>query len=109
IMQVATDHAFTGTYVQRFRTNDPPENISCPCGAEVRDSIHVVLECPRYVQAWIDSGILSARPHHQPHPMFSSLLGTRKGIKMLLDFLDLTRALSCPETGPPLPPPNPTR
>ncbi|KAH9162694.1 hypothetical protein EDB89DRAFT_2024606 [Lactarius sanguifluus] len=107
IMQVATDHAFTGTYVQRFRTNDPPENISCPCGAEVRDSIHVVLECPRYVQARIDSGILPTRPHHQPLP-FSSLLGTRKGIKMLLDFFDKTRALSCPETGPPLPvPPEP--
>ncbi|KAH9054001.1 hypothetical protein EDB83DRAFT_2521592 [Lactarius deliciosus] len=109
LMQVVTDHAFTGTYVQRFRTNDPPENISCPCGAEVRDSNHITHECPRFVQARLDCGILSTRPFHpQPLIPFEELLGSRKGAKMLLDFFDQTRALSKPETGPPLPvPPEP--
>ncbi|KAH9161663.1 hypothetical protein EDB89DRAFT_1913739 [Lactarius sanguifluus] len=107
LMQVVTDHAFMGTYVKQFRTNNPPENISCPCGEEVWDSYHVVLECLHYVQVRINSGILSTHPHHQPLP-FSSLLGTRKGAKMLLDFFDSTCALSCLETGPPLPvPPEP--
>ncbi|KAH9036895.1 hypothetical protein EDB85DRAFT_2142927 [Lactarius pseudohatsudake] len=109
LMQVATDHAFTGTYVQRFRKADPPENISCPCGAAVRDAYHITQECPRYRHARVDVGIYSTRPHHtQSLIPLQSLLGTRKGAEMLLRFFDQTRALSKPETGPPLPvPPEP--
>ncbi|KAH8978763.1 hypothetical protein EDB92DRAFT_1778324, partial [Lactarius akahatsu] len=102
LMQVATDHAFTGTYVQHFRTNDPPENISCPCGQAVRDAKHIIRECPRYNRARVDTGIYLARPGHPvPLPSLQSLLGTHKGIRMLLAFFDSTRALSAPEQGPP--------
>jgi hypothetical protein len=31
-IQAAVDHAFTGTYVTRFRPTDPPEARACPCG-----------------------------------------------------------------------------
>ncbi|KAH8977628.1 hypothetical protein EDB92DRAFT_1808527 [Lactarius akahatsu] len=103
------DHAFTGTYVQCFCTNDPLENISCPCGEAVQDAEHIICECPRFIRAWIDSGIYSARPGRPVSlPLLQSLLGTHKGIGMLLVFLNLTCTLSAPETSPPLPmPPEP--
>ncbi|KAH8985306.1 hypothetical protein EDB92DRAFT_2028806 [Lactarius akahatsu] len=109
LMQVATDHAFTGTYVQRFHTNDPSENISCPCGKAVRDAEHIIRECPHFIRAQVDSGIYLARPGHPVSlPLLQSLLGTRKGIGMLLAFFDSRRALSALESSPPLPvPPEP--
>lgn len=42
LLQIATDHAFTGTYVQHFRMNDPPEAIECPCGAHIRSAEHII-------------------------------------------------------------------
>ncbi|KAH9015535.1 hypothetical protein EDB85DRAFT_1875743 [Lactarius pseudohatsudake] len=105
-MQVATDHAFTGTYVRRFRTNDPPENVACPCGAPLRDAIHVIHHCPRYLQPRISTAILSTAfaPIHPLYP-FSKLLSTKEGAERLLKFFDQTRALSMPESGPPIPVP----
>ncbi|KAH8994407.1 hypothetical protein EDB86DRAFT_3103002 [Lactarius hatsudake] len=103
LMQVATDHAFTGTYVQRFRKNDPPENVSCPCGHALRDSDHIIRHCPRYTEDRISTAILSTA-FASVHPLypFPDLLSTRDGAERLLKFLDLTRALSKPESGPPL-------
>ncbi|KAH8990279.1 hypothetical protein EDB92DRAFT_1777091, partial [Lactarius akahatsu] len=87
LMQVATDHTFTGTYVQHFHTNDPPENISCPCGKAVRDAEHIIRKCPHFIRAHMDSGIYSTRPGHIVSlPSLQSLLGTHKGIGMLLAF-----------------------
>ncbi|KAH8977668.1 hypothetical protein EDB92DRAFT_1808382 [Lactarius akahatsu] len=103
-MQVATDHAFTGTYVQRFRKNDPPGNVSCPCGHALRDSDHIIRHCPRYTGDRISTAILSTAfaPVHPLYP-FHDLLSTRVGAERLLKFLDLvTRALSKPGSGPPL-------
>ena len=34
-LQLAVDHAFTGTYVVRFRPGDPEEASACPGGAKV--------------------------------------------------------------------------
>jgi hypothetical protein len=36
--QLAVDHAFTGSYAKRFRPSDPPETLTCPCGAPLRMS-----------------------------------------------------------------------
>ncbi|KAH9015664.1 hypothetical protein EDB85DRAFT_1875630 [Lactarius pseudohatsudake] len=108
-MQVATDHAFTGTYVQRFRKNDPPENIACPCGHPIRDADHVIRHCPRFTQPRLSTAILSAAlsPINPIYP-FHLLLSEREGIGRLLKFLGLTQALSKPESGPPPPvPPEP--
>ncbi|KAH9059490.1 hypothetical protein EDB87DRAFT_1684569 [Lactarius vividus] len=92
LMQVATDHAVTGTYVQRFRKNDPRE--------------HVV---PLYFTARRNTAILSsAFAPVNPLYLFHKLLSTREGAERLLKFFDQTCALSMPESGPPLPvPPEP--
>ncbi|KAI9443597.1 hypothetical protein H4582DRAFT_1926001, partial [Lactarius indigo] len=109
-MQVATDHAFTGTYVVRFRTNDPPENISCPCGAPLRSPEHLIHRCPRFLTSRISAGVLSAAyaPIHPVYP-YTALFSTLEGASRLLSFLQLSRAASRPESGPPPPevPPEP--
>jgi hypothetical protein len=46
-LQLAVDHAFTGTYARRFRPADPPETTTCPCGARTRSPSHLIRECPR--------------------------------------------------------------
>ncbi|KAH9169233.1 hypothetical protein EDB89DRAFT_2073183 [Lactarius sanguifluus] len=60
-LQVATDHAFTGTYARRFRPSYPPESTSCPCGEATgtRSVEHILLHCPRFVQPCISYAILS--------------------------------------------------
>ncbi|KAH8976692.1 hypothetical protein EDB92DRAFT_1148637, partial [Lactarius akahatsu] len=101
--QVATDHAFTGTYSARFRQSDPPESRTCPCGAPSRSSEHVIFHCPRFIQPRLSLGLLSAAfcPVHPPI-QYSSLFTTRDAtVKLLLKFLQQTRALSRPESGPP--------
>jgi hypothetical protein len=37
-LQLAVDHAFTGTYVTRFRPGDPAEASHCPCGNLLRSA-----------------------------------------------------------------------
>ncbi|KAH9025598.1 hypothetical protein EDB85DRAFT_2292172 [Lactarius pseudohatsudake] len=103
-MQIATDHAFTGTYVQRFRPDDPPENISCPCGHPIRDSDHIIRHCPRFTRDRLNTTILSAAfaPVNPIYP-FPDLLSTKDGANRLLNFQDQPRALSKPESGPPIP------
>ena len=34
-LQLAVDHAFTGSYAARFRPADPPESLTCPCGHHI--------------------------------------------------------------------------
>ncbi|KAH9169447.1 hypothetical protein EDB89DRAFT_1472225 [Lactarius sanguifluus] len=100
LMQVATDHAFTGTYVQRFRTNDPPENISCPCGHPLRDSDHIIRHCPRFVQDRISTAIVSDVRSRQPlHPTSFLLVTGRNASNSSPDS-----ALSKPESSLPVPP-----
>ncbi|KAH9053721.1 hypothetical protein EDB87DRAFT_1689969 [Lactarius vividus] len=108
-MQVAMDHAFTGTYVQRLRKNDPPENQSCPCGHRLRSSRHTIHHCPSYLTPRRNTAILpSAFAPVNPLYPFHELLSTHEGAERLLKFFDLTRALSMPKSGPPIPvPPEP--
>ncbi|KAH9028561.1 hypothetical protein EDB84DRAFT_1272164 [Lactarius hengduanensis] len=109
-MQVATDHAFTGTYSWRFRPSDPPENTTCPCGAPLRSAEHVLLHCLRFVQPRLSYAILSAVWNPiQPLLPYPALFQSRKGAEKLCKFLQFTRALSRPDPGPPLPamPPEP--
>ncbi|KAH8979328.1 hypothetical protein EDB92DRAFT_1821071 [Lactarius akahatsu] len=77
----------------------------------VRDRLPTVADqsLTALTRAWVDSGIYSTRPGHPVSlPSLQSLLGTRKGIGMLLAFFDQMRTLSAPETSPPLPvPPEP--
>jgi hypothetical protein len=55
-LQLAVDHAFTGTYARRFQPADPPETTTCPCGARTRSPSHLIMECPRLLQHRINAG-----------------------------------------------------
>ncbi|KAH9023992.1 hypothetical protein EDB84DRAFT_1274045 [Lactarius hengduanensis] len=104
-MQVATDHAFTGTYSQRFRPSDPPEHVACPCGHPLRSAEHILLHCPRFVQPRLSYALLSAAWNPiTPLIPYAALFTTRKGAEKLCKFLQFTRALSRPDPGPPPPP-----
>ncbi|KAH9013861.1 hypothetical protein EDB85DRAFT_2215768, partial [Lactarius pseudohatsudake] len=101
--QLAVDHAFTGSYAARFRPNDPPNSVTCPCGWGLRDPPHLIPSCPRFFNNRIDSGVSG-----QYWPLtYSQLFTTSKGTKRLMDYLQSSRAGSQPEFGPLPPPPEP--
>ena len=68
-LQLVVDHAFTGSYARRFRPKDPPESLTCKCGAQLRDPNHILRRCPIFhtqrVNAAIHASfhILSLRPY----------------------------------------------
>ncbi|KAH8983117.1 hypothetical protein EDB92DRAFT_1951851 [Lactarius akahatsu] len=62
-LQIATDHAFTGTYARRFRPSDPPETTSCPCGDATRSAEHV-LQTPAPLPAVRPATHLLRHPQH---------------------------------------------
>ncbi|KAH8985631.1 hypothetical protein EDB86DRAFT_2327315 [Lactarius hatsudake] len=90
-MQVATDHAFTGTYSQRFWPSDPPEHIACPCGNPLRSTEHVLLHCPWFVQARVSYALVSSawNPIHPIIP-YARLFSTRGGAEKLCKFLQVS-------------------
>jgi hypothetical protein len=59
ICRTRNKNAFTGSYAKRFRPSDPPETLTCPCGASLRTPSHLIRECPRHYQARVNAGIQS--------------------------------------------------
>jgi hypothetical protein len=95
--QVAVDHAFTGTYVTRFRPNDPPGAQVCPCGAPLRTPQHITHSCYRFRWERAASGI----NYYGRMVPFRKILGpTKKNAMRLLTFIQESRAFTRPESGP---------
>ena len=73
-LQLAVDHAFTGSYARRFRPADPPETHLCVCSPVLRDPLHLLTKCPLFHQQRVDAVIitdhrtLSLRQLFQTHP-----------------------------------------
>ena len=73
-LQLAVDHAFTGSYARRFRPADPLETHLCVCSPALRDPLHLLTKCPLFhqqrVQAVIitDHHMLSLKQLFQTHP-----------------------------------------
>ena len=73
-LQLAVDHAFTGSYARRFRPADPPETHLCVCGPVLRDPAHLLTRCPLFHQQRVDAVIitdhrtLSLKQLFQSHP-----------------------------------------
>jgi hypothetical protein len=44
-LQLAVDHAFTGSYARRFRPLDPPSSLRCPCGHLMHTPHHLIRDC----------------------------------------------------------------
>lgn len=90
IVQCRTGHAFIGEYYKQFV---PSENVDCPCGAEFQTREHILCECPRYET---HREILSKASKHLSLP---EILGTKKGIEALNEFLERSGAFT--KTGNP--------
>jgi hypothetical protein len=95
-VQLAFDHAFTGTYVVRFRPGDPEEASACHCGAIFKTDDHVLYNCQH--------GLLPAARHlsrlvyNGTRTPYHSLYRSRNSHR-LLTFLQMTGAMSRPEPG----------
>ena len=95
-LQLACDHAFTGSYSKRFRQADPPESHSCPCGYGLRNPKHLILHCPRHTRHHINTGIAG---RYNPLTL-TQLFSTKRGVAYLLDFLKSSKIATQPECSP---------
>lgn len=93
-LQVAVDHAFTGTYSSRFRPGDPPETRKCPCGAPVRSPQHITHECYRFTWERAAAGI----NYYGRKVPFRKIMGpNKKNAMKLLTFIQESGAFTRPE------------
>jgi hypothetical protein len=60
-LQLAVDHAFTGSYARRFRPNDPPLSLQCPCGYHLRNPDHLIRHCCFHYLHRLSNQIISRR------------------------------------------------
>ncbi|KAH9018523.1 hypothetical protein EDB84DRAFT_1442388 [Lactarius hengduanensis] len=95
--QVAVDHTFTGSYASRFRPTDPPESLRCPCREPLRTSAHALYHCQRYHFERRAFGVVR---YNRTIPYHKLLSSQKKNTIHFLMFLQETRALSRPESGP---------
>ena len=56
-LQLVVDHAFTGSYVKRFRPKDLPESLTCKCGAKIRDPNHILRHYPIFHTQRVNAAI----------------------------------------------------
>jgi hypothetical protein len=94
--QLAVDHAFTGSYAQRFRPADPPETLTCPCGAPLRTPQHITRECPLFYQSRVNHAI-----HTYGRTISYSALYNSHPHKLLSFLRDSHAASRPPDFGPP--------
>ena len=91
-LQLAVDHAFTGSYAARFRPSDPPETLQCPCSSRSRDPSHIILDCPLFDETRTLTRIVTTS-----HSLtLRQLMSDAKYIPRLLQFLDHTQAAARP-------------
>jgi hypothetical protein len=96
-LQITVDHAFTGSYTQRFHPADPPETLTCPCGTPLCTPQHITRECPLFYQTRVNHTI-----HTYGRTISYSALYNSHPHK-LLSFLQDSHAASCPpDFGPPV-------
>ena len=88
VLQCRTGHAYTGEFRQSFLPLSP-DPITCPCDNTILESRnHILSECPRYTQ---HRKILKKASRHLSLPV---ILGTKKGISALSEFILKSGAFS---------------
>ena len=85
VLQCRTGHGFMGEYYAR---HVPDENVSCPCGAVLQTRSHILQSCPRYEDF---RHILQGVSRDIDMPV---ILGTKKGIKALSQFITKSGAFT---------------
>jgi ribonuclease HI len=99
VLQCRTGHTYTGEFRRSFLPLSP-DPIACPCDNETLETrSHILAECPRYTQ---HRKILQKASRYIALP---EILGTKKGIAALAEFIQKSGAFS--RTGTALMPPKP--
>jgi hypothetical protein len=100
-LQLAVDHAFTGSYAKRFHPLDPPKSLQCPCGASHRNPNHLIRDCRLYYLTCISCKITT---HGCTMPLKSLFSHLVEHAHRLLSFIHQMCAAMCPpEIGQPIP------
>jgi hypothetical protein len=92
-LQLAVDHAFTGSYARRFRPLDPPSSLRCPCGHPLCTPHHLIRDCRLFYLKRISHQIISHGRTLALNTLFSS---TPQMAHRLLSFIANSRAVMCP-------------
>jgi hypothetical protein len=92
-LQLAVDHAFTGSYAKRFRPSDPPESLRCPCGYHLRNPDHLIQHCWFHYLHCLSCLIITRGLILSLKTLFSHLV---EHSHQLLSFIQQSRAAMCP-------------
>jgi len=89
-LQCRTGHGHTGEFRQRFSLDGQYE---CPCGEPTETREHILRNCPRY------DHFRHRLEKASPEISLPTILGSKKGIAALSDFLQASGAFSRPGAG----------
>jgi hypothetical protein len=103
-LQLAVDHAFTGSYARRFRPNDPPQSLRCPCGFHLRNPDHLIRHCRHFYLHRLSNHIISRGIILSLKTLFSHSV---EHSHRLLSFIQQSRAAMRPPEMEARPPPEP--
>jgi hypothetical protein len=96
-LQLAVDHAFTGSYARRFRPLDPPPSLHCPCAHPLRTPHHLIRDCRLFYLKRVSHKIICNGRTLSLKSLFST---TPQLAHRLLSFIaDSRAAMRPPEIG----------
>jgi hypothetical protein len=96
-LQLAVDHAFTGSYAKKFRPLDPPHSLCCPCGHPLHNPHHMIRDCRLFYLQRVGHKITTNGRTLSLKTLFST---TTHMAHCLLSFISNSRAaMRPPEIG----------
>jgi hypothetical protein len=96
-LQLAVDHAFTGSYAKRFRPLDPPPSLRCPCGHPLRTPHHLIRDCRLFYLHRTGHKIITNGRTLSLKTLFSTT--TQMAHRLLSFIADSRAAMRPPEIG----------
>jgi hypothetical protein len=96
-LQLAVDHAFTGSYAKRFRPLDPPPTLRCPCGHPLRTPHHLIRDCRLFYLQRTGHKIITHGRTLSLKTLFSTT--TQMAHRLLSFIADSCAAMRPPEIG----------
>jgi hypothetical protein len=104
-IQLAVDHAFTGSYAKHFCPLDPPDSLWCTCGFHIRNPNHILRHCHLFYLHRISCCITT---QGRTLPLKSLFSHSVEHAHRLLSFIQQTHAaMRPPEMNVARPPPEP--
>jgi hypothetical protein len=96
-LQLAVDHAFTGSYAKKFRPLDPPHSLCCPCGHPLRNPHHMIRDCHLFYLQRVGHKITTNGRTLSLKTLFSTT--THMAHRLLSFISDSRAAMRPPEIG----------